>query len=311
MKCPKCRYISFGDGERCRNCGYEFSLLPVEPPVEVVLRRDAALAEDSAGPASDLRLRAQRRRSAAAALTPPGESDAQPAIGFDLPLFNDARDDLPLVSGNTPPRPPLAVRRAAPVTPRPRVEPPVQRPGGLTFPDSPEDDEDEDEAAARLLRDDEAGRDEDADPDHAAGGIAVAPAGARLLGASIDAAITLAIDLAVLYFTLRLCDLPFSEVSALPVIPMAAFLLLLNGGYLTMFTVAGGQTIGKMLAGTRVVPATWATGSRRLSFGVSVIRAAVCFVSLIPAGAGFFMAIVRADGRALHDAAADTVVIKA
>ena len=27
MKCPKCRYIGFETGDRCRNCGYEFSLL--------------------------------------------------------------------------------------------------------------------------------------------------------------------------------------------------------------------------------------------------------------------------------------------
>ncbi len=28
MRCPKCQYISFDSGERCRNCGYEFSLTP-------------------------------------------------------------------------------------------------------------------------------------------------------------------------------------------------------------------------------------------------------------------------------------------
>jgi uncharacterized RDD family membrane protein YckC len=261
------------------------------------------------GPASssDLGSRAQRRRSAAAALTPPVDDDSQPAIGFDLPLFNDARDDVPLVSGNTPPRPPLAVRRAAPVTPRPRIEPPpAQRPASLTFaePDDAEPTFQDHEAEYDHVDDDHASAEQMASD-------AVAPASARLLGAAIDAVITLAIDLAVLYFTLRLCDLPFSEVTALPLVPMAAFLVVLNGGYLTMFTVAGGQTIGKMLAGTRVVPAPSASGARRLSFGVAVIRAAVCFVSLIPAGAGSLMAIVRADGRALHDAAADTVVVKA
>ena len=26
MRCPKCHYISFDSGERCRNCGYDFSL---------------------------------------------------------------------------------------------------------------------------------------------------------------------------------------------------------------------------------------------------------------------------------------------
>jgi uncharacterized RDD family membrane protein YckC len=32
---------------------------------------------------------------------------------------------------------------------------------------------------------------------------------------------------------------------------------------------------------------------------------------VLPIGAGFFMALFRADGRALHDAVADTRVIKA
>jgi len=27
MKCPKCLYIGFETGDRCKNCGYDFSLL--------------------------------------------------------------------------------------------------------------------------------------------------------------------------------------------------------------------------------------------------------------------------------------------
>ena len=27
MKCPKCHYLGFDTGDRCRNCGYDFSLL--------------------------------------------------------------------------------------------------------------------------------------------------------------------------------------------------------------------------------------------------------------------------------------------
>ena len=27
MKCPKCGYLGFDSGERCRNCGYDFSLV--------------------------------------------------------------------------------------------------------------------------------------------------------------------------------------------------------------------------------------------------------------------------------------------
>ena len=28
MKCPKCGYLGYQDVERCRNCGYDFSLTP-------------------------------------------------------------------------------------------------------------------------------------------------------------------------------------------------------------------------------------------------------------------------------------------
>ena len=27
MKCPKCSYLGFETGDRCRNCGYDFSLI--------------------------------------------------------------------------------------------------------------------------------------------------------------------------------------------------------------------------------------------------------------------------------------------
>ena len=80
---------------------------------------------------------------------------------------------------------------------------------------------------------------------------------------------------------------------------------------MTMFTAAGGQTIGKMIAGTKVASAASTEGAGRVSFGTAMVRAAMCFVSVLPAGAGFLMALFRADGRALHDAVADTRVIRA
>ena len=30
MKCPKCNYLGFETGDRCRHCGYNFSLIPDE-----------------------------------------------------------------------------------------------------------------------------------------------------------------------------------------------------------------------------------------------------------------------------------------
>src|SRR4051812_19496277 len=37
MKCPKCSYLGFDTGDRCRNCGYDFSLVshPSSDPADV------------------------------------------------------------------------------------------------------------------------------------------------------------------------------------------------------------------------------------------------------------------------------------
>ena len=53
---------------------------------------------------------------------------------------------------------------------------------------------------------------------------------------------------------MQICAIsPLDDLSVLPKGPLLAFLLVQNGGYLVAFT-AGGQTLGKMAAGIRVVP---------------------------------------------------------
>ena len=37
MKCPKCEYLAFESGDRCRNCGYEFSLTSPAPAFDLEL----------------------------------------------------------------------------------------------------------------------------------------------------------------------------------------------------------------------------------------------------------------------------------
>ena len=52
MKCPKCAYIGFEASDRCKNCGYDFSLVPSSlDDRELPLRADEAL-----GPMSDFDL---------------------------------------------------------------------------------------------------------------------------------------------------------------------------------------------------------------------------------------------------------------
>jgi uncharacterized RDD family membrane protein YckC len=300
MRCPKGQYIGFVDGDRCRNCGYDFSLVQADAPLDLPMRQD-----EPAGPLADLGLRAPRRSVTPAARGRADSGGAAQSLrrsvtpaGFDLPLFEGGDEgDAPLVRTTLTPRPPLAVRRAAP-TPRPRLEPVVQDEPALEFPEA-------DTPAVEYRH----GVAEPAvDGPHADGWTAVASAPARLAGAAIDALLLGGIDAGVLFLTLRLCGLELAEIGALPVVPMAAFLGLMNGGYLVIFTASGGRTIGKMLAGTRVVPGD---GTARVSFASACVRAAACLLSILPAGLGFGMALVRPDGRALHDAIADTRVIHA
>ena len=112
MRCPKCQYISFESGERCRNCGYEFSLTVESDPIDVKIARDE--------PASS-----RGREGAFSALdtplNPPSERGVgRPLAAADLPLFTDrvADDQAPLVTPPAVPRAPLSVRKAAPVRPR-------------------------------------------------------------------------------------------------------------------------------------------------------------------------------------------------
>jgi uncharacterized RDD family membrane protein YckC len=114
----------------------------------------------------------------------------------------------------------------------------------------------------------------------------------------------------VLYLTLRLAGLTFAELTVLPKIPLIAFLLLLNGGYFVLFTAAGGQTIGKMAGGIRVVPQQPELGLR-VPFSTAVVRAAAYAISLLPAGLGFLPILFSQDGRTLHDRLSDTRVVKA
>jgi uncharacterized RDD family membrane protein YckC len=98
-------------------------------------------------------------------------------------------------------------------------------------------------------------------------------------------------------------------VRVLPIAPTVAFLLLVGLGYLLLFTAAGGQTIGKMSTGIRVVPG--AGRGLRVPLGTAVVRAAAYLASLLPLGLGLAPIVLTADRRALHDRLADTRVVQA
>lgn len=297
MKCPKCHYLSFEASDRCRNCGYDFSLAVA---ADADLPLQGGDDEQPLGPMADLALDD---------LTPALAADTPPALpnDFDLHRIAAPRPGTPLFGASGPPptpapRAPLAVRRSStPDEMRARGDAvgARARPRAAAL------------AAPRLELEPELDADAIA-PRPVALGATPAGAARRVIAALVDAAILLSIDLAVLYFTLRLCGLAFGDVLIIPPVPFVGFLLLLNGGYVTAFTAASGQTIGKMASGIKVIGAPGSEAARcdRIGFGFAVLRTAAYLASALPAGLGFLPALVGRDRRALHDRLAETLVIR-
>jgi len=130
---------------------------------------------------------------------------------------------------------------------------------------------------------------------------------ARFVAVVIDLVILAAVDAVVIYYTMQICGLALSDLDVLPKGPLLAFLFVQNGGYLVAFT-AGGQTLGKMAAGIRVVPAEAAAS---LDLGRAFLRTLMWVLLAVPAGLGFVSAIVSRDHRGLHDRFAGTRVVRA
>jgi uncharacterized RDD family membrane protein YckC len=303
MKCPKCGYIGFESAQKCRNCGYDFSLAsePVRE-IDLPLTRDEPL-----GAPADFDFRTgdtprampvRRRGSASGDFDLPARTPR--AIEPDLPLFG-AASPVPSSQAASP----AAVPGRAAGTPLPVVRPaatpvrpagpslrPRARAAAFDFTDpSPVLD-----PASVAPRGPFAGTPPDGRP---AGSVA------RAIAGLLDAAIMIGLDAGVLYFTLRVCRLSFSEIAILPPAPLVAFWLLLDGAYLVAFTAFGGQTIGKMAAGLKVV----GEDGTRVIPGQALVRAFGYIASLIPAGLGF---VPRGPSRrALHDRLAHTRVVQA
>jgi len=293
MRCPKCHYISFDSGDRCRNCGYDFSLAVETPDNPLDLKPDAeprTAPEDFSLPDLD------GTETPVAGGRQPADKTWRPAdtgAGLDLPLFSGG-DDRPLVTPPAVPRAPLAVRRATPAVPRLRT--PAPEPPERVLPLEPEA-----RAAAGAPAPAPAGRETGPADD-------VAPAGARLGAAAVDAILLAAIDLAVLVMTLRIAGLGRDELGMLPVVPLVAFLALLNGGYVVLFTATVGQTLGKMAFGLRVVDADDAGGAPP-GVGQAALRALALVLSFAPVGLGYLPALFGDDRRAFHDRLTDTRVV--
>jgi uncharacterized RDD family membrane protein YckC len=296
MKCPKCAYMGFEESDRCRHCGYDFSL--IAPATEAASPSPLRVVEPSRQPS-------YREPSRAVAEAELSRADSAPLV--DLPLAAPASTPLPMslaggaaaapaVAPSLPPslfadpqpppaRTPLAVRRTA-ERPRSRATPHVVR-------------------RPRPVLLEPAGADDTAPAAAPAEAVVAAPPVARLLSVAVDVALLAGIDAAVVYLTAQIASVPMGQVMTLPLVPLAAFIVGLNLSYLAVFTANGGQTLGKMAAGLRVE-----STDGTLTFGGAVVRVVAAIVGALVVGAGFLPALFRADRRAVHDQIAHTRVVK-
>lgn len=324
MKCPKCGYLGFESVDRCRNCGYDFSLTPFVDVLELPLKTTSTTSsspEPSSGhvgraPLDDLSFLDEAMASESVHFSGHVKSDARGRVegertpappSEDLPLFGAAiSDDAPLITRPSPPRPPLAVRRATPDAPRSRsvsaradtLDLDLESPARVTAARGASHSM---EAALRQA--------------HASSGQALSDAedaledatiGARFAAFVTDTLILAAIDAVVVYFTLQICGIGLQELGILPRAPLLAFLLVQNGGYLVAFT-AGGQTLGKMAAGIKVVSFEPRSS---LDVGRAFVRELLWLVLAAPAGLGLLTVLSR-DRRGIHDRFAGTRVVRA
>ena len=200
-------------------------------------------------------------------------------------------DDGPIVP---PPaaRPPLAVRRSTPEVPRnrPRTTRPV-RVDSLDF-----------EPSAK------SGAASQAASDTVASLMEMPSLGARVGAGLIDVLLLVGIDAAVLYLTLRVTGLQntIEDLRVLPPVPFVGFLATLAFGYVAAFTVAGGQTIGKMVLSLRVI----GDDGRPVDAAGGTLRALGCMLVPITLGLSYLPALFTSDHRAIHDRLAGTRVVQ-
>ena len=204
-------------------------------------------------------------------------------------------DDGPLVP---PPaaRTPLAVRRSTPEVPRnrPRTTRSV-RSDSLDL-DGSGQAHDKSSAAAKAASETVAS-------------LLEAPSLMARIGAGvIDLLLLIGIDAAVLYLTLRITGLQNSldDLRALPPVPFIGFLAILGFGYVAGFTVAGGQTIGKMMLSVRVI----GDDGRPVDAASGMIRALGCMLVPATLGLSYLPALFTSDHRAVHDRLAGTRVVQ-
>jgi uncharacterized RDD family membrane protein YckC len=225
------------------------------------------------------------------------EPASSPVAGRTAKASAVQEDAAPLVSAPRPAGQPLSVRRATPELPRPRPARSTARAARVQEPTLNLDEVVEtapasEPAFAAVTR-------------HAeeAAGLA-----ARLGAALIDLIMLGGIDAVVVFLTARATGLSMTpdDLAVLQTVPFGAFLALLAVGYLVGFTAGGGQTIGKMALGLRVL----SDDGTPVDFSGAVLRSLGALAAMLTLGLLYVPVLVTSDRRALHDRLAGTRVVR-
>ena len=285
MRCARCGVTSDAT-DVCPDCG---QVVTASLDFDLPSVLDDPTTPIPAGPLAELTLDGQALDAALAPEVGMDPDTAAGAVRSTLPLLPSSGVAPTTASAPSKPTPnrargqrPLAVRRQTPRVPKLR-ERATASPMALEF--------------------DHPGRSAETDGLAATGN--PASLGRRVVAAVIDAAFMGAMNAGVLALTARLAGLPVTGTVELPLLPLASFLVILDVGYVVTLTTLGGQTIGKMAVGIRVV----AENGSPATLGAVLMRTAAYVVSVLPAGVGLF-GMLTATRRTLHDHLAATQVVK-
>ena len=342
MKCPKCGYLGFETTDRCRNCQYDFSLAPFSTEQELTLHNTSKTESSNDFDLPPIQRQSDRLSTSALdldrlfgdaetqrALTSEPvtraveptialvDEDADTAAPLELPKEEPVTDGPPLMAiaevhdspespgdGSALPfddgpilpppaaRPPLSVRRSTPDVPRNRPRTTrTARPDSILNLESV--------SASSIAR----------DTSETIKSLLESPSlGVRMSAGLIDLALLVGIDAAILYLTLKVTGLQstLEDLRVLPPVPFVGFLALLAFGYVAAFTVAGGQTIGKMVLSLRVI----GDDGRPIDAAGGMLRALGCMLVPATLGLSYLPALFTSDHRAIHDRLAGTRVVQ-
>ncbi|MDH4063504.1 MAG: RDD family protein [Acidobacteriota bacterium] len=300
MKCPKCGYLGFEATDRCRNCGYDFSLAAPPSGADLPLRasnpdlsmvdldlREPAPVIDPSIDRAEPRL-ALVETDAARRVRPSGPSAAE-----EIESFGPAAGELPLFAPR-PAGPPLAVRRPGTDVPRARRTT-TARPARVEAPSLP------------LIAEPSIVVAPSRSPKQRLSATELTGPARRLVAGIVDLAVLASIDLAALWMTLRISGLELTreDLAVIHPIPMAGFFLVLAFLYLVGFAIGGGQTVGKMAMRIRVI----GDDDQGVDLTGAVVRALGALLSACLLGLLFVPVFFRADRRAVYDQVAGTRVV--